>query len=174
MKFSKEKVDKLFDVLTKITDQNNIDASRIYNMDETGLSTVQKPQKILPRKGKHQVGAITSGERGTITTCVCCMSASGNYVPPMLIFKRMRMKNELKRGAAPGTQFTCSENGWITSEIFVKWLEHLIFSAKPTADKKVLLILDGHATHTKNLDANNLAMQNDIIMLSLPAYTTHH
>jgi hypothetical protein len=66
----------------------------------------------------------------------------------MLIFKRMKMKDELKRGATPGTQFTCSENNWITSEIFVKWLEHLISSTKPTADKKVLLILDGHATHT--------------------------
>jgi hypothetical protein len=79
---SKKKVDELFDVLTKIIDQSNINASRICNMDETGLSTVQKPQKILARKGKHQVGAITSGERGTNTTCVCCMSASGNYVPP--------------------------------------------------------------------------------------------
>jgi hypothetical protein len=84
----------------------------------------------------------------------------------------MRMKDELMRGAPPGTQFTCSLNGWITSEIFVKWLDHLISSAEPTADKKVL-ILDGHATHTKNFDAINLARQNGVIMFSLPAHTPH-
>ena len=38
---------------------------------------------------------------------------------------------------------------------------------------EVLLLLDGHTTHTKNLQAVNLARQNAVIMLSLPAHTTH-
>jgi len=33
-------------------------------MDESALTTVQNPSKIFASKGKKQVGAITSAERG--------------------------------------------------------------------------------------------------------------
>lgn len=139
-------------------------------MDATALSTVQKPQKILARKGKHQVGAITSGERGTNTTVIWALQGS---LSRQCSFSRVRFKNELAARAPPGTQFACSESGWITSEIFVQWFNHFIHTTKPTKEEKVLLLLDGHTTHTKNTAAINLAIDNGIIMLSLPAHTTH-
>ena len=60
-------------------------------MDESGLTSVQKPGKVTSVKGKKQVGGLLSGERGQTTTIVCCMSAAGQYLPPMMIFRRMRM-----------------------------------------------------------------------------------
>jgi hypothetical protein len=51
--FCKENVTEFFTVLDKIVQQNNLNAGQIFNMDETALSTVQKPQKVLARKGKH-------------------------------------------------------------------------------------------------------------------------
>lgn len=171
--FSKDQVKKFFDVLTVIVDENKLDGTVIFNMDETALSTVQKPQKVLAKRGKHQVGAITSGERGTNTTGICCMSAAGMFVPPMLIFRRLRFKDELTRGAPVGCQFACTESGWITTEVFLKWLEHFVATIGPTPDKKVLLILDGHTTHTKNIAAIEFARKNGVILLSLPAHTTH-
>ncbi|XP_030748263.1 uncharacterized protein LOC115876585 [Sitophilus oryzae] len=95
------------------------------------------------------------------------------YIPPMLIFKRIRFKDELKEGAPPGTIFACSESGWITSELFVKWLKHFINFVKPSKNNNVLLIMDGHTTHIKNLEAITLARENGIITISLPAHTTH-
>lgn len=171
--FNKEKVMSFFDILEKIVDEYQFDATRIYNMDETGLSTVQKPKRVLAKKGKHQVGSITSGERGTNTTCICCVSAAGHYIPPMLIFKRLRFKEELARGGPPGALYTCSESGWINSEIFVEWLRHFISTVKPTPSNTVLLIMDGHYCHTKNLEAIQLAKNNGVVMISLPAHTTH-
>ena len=47
-------------------------------MDASRLTTVQKLQKVLALKGKQQVGAITSAERGVNTTVV-------QYVPPMVL-----------------------------------------------------------------------------------------
>mgnify|MGYP007005582944 CR=1 FL=1 len=41
-----------------ILDEYKLTANQIYNVDETGLSTVHKPFKIIARKGKHQVGAL--------------------------------------------------------------------------------------------------------------------
>lgn len=62
------------------------------------------------------------------------------------------MKNELLDDAPPGFWGTCSDNGWITSQIFYDWFKKFVETVKPTKEKPVLLLLDGHASHTKNLD----------------------
>ena len=77
------------------------------------------------------------------------MNAAGEFIPPMVIFKRQRMNDCLSKGAPTGTVFGCSKNGWITSELFVQWLEHFIkyTKLKNSNNKQVLLLLDGHTTH---------------------------
>lgn len=172
--FNKENVQHFFDILLQIIDENKLDATRIFNVDESGYSTVQKKnQKILAKKGKKQVGAVSSAERGTNTTMVCCVSASGQYLPPMIIYKRLRWALELKTGAPPGGLVEISESGYINSDLFNKWLKHFVNVIKPNPEKKVLLLLDGHTTHSKNIDALNIAKDNGIILLQLPAHTTH-
>lgn len=101
------------------------------------------------------------------TTFVGCTSASGKYVPPMLIFKRMRMNDELKVGAPPGSLVEVSESEYITSSLFLKWLKSFINVVKPTTEKKVILVLDGHTTHSKNLEAIDLAREHGVIILQL-------
>lgn len=174
--FNKPTVQDFFNKLEAVMDEHNIkDPRQIYNMDETGLSTVQrKVRKVLAPKGKHQVGSITSGERGTTMTAVCCASAGGSFVPPLIIFKRKRAKDELQDGAPPGCIFAFNpESGYINKEIFFVWMQHFVENVKPTEDKKVLLILDGHTTHTKNLDAINYAKEHNVVLLSLPAHTSN-
>lgn len=108
------------------------------------------------------------------TTAVCCASAAGQYIPPMLIFKRTRAKDELMDGAPPGTVFAFNpDSGYINKELFVKYLHHFIDTVKPSNDHKVLLLLDGHTTHTKNPEALDLARQCRVVLLSLPGHTTH-
>ncbi|XP_063897876.1 uncharacterized protein LOC135118817 [Helicoverpa armigera] len=174
--FNKPAVTDFFNKLEAVCEKYNItEAQRIFNVDETGLSTVQrKTRKILALKGKRQVGAITSGERGTNTTAVCCANAAGNFIPPLIIFKRKRAKDELRDGAPPGAIFAFNpESGYINKDIFYLWLQHFIESVKPTPEKKVLLLLDGHASHTKNLKAITYAKQHGVVLLSFPAHTTH-
>ncbi|XP_065673859.1 uncharacterized protein LOC136090813 [Hydra vulgaris] len=143
-------------------------------MDETNLSTVPKSRhKIIAAKGKRQVGFLSSAEKGVTTTGVFCMNAAGNFLPPMVIFKRKRMKDELKDGAPSGSVFACNDSGWIDTELFEKWIYHFITYVKPSKDHPILLILHGHATHTKNLNAILKASKSGVIMLSLPPHTTH-
>ena len=59
------------------------------------------------------------------------------------------------------------------ADTYTKWLQHFVDFVKPTADKKVLLVLDGHSTHVKNLKAIELARKENVIMLCLPPHTTH-
>ena len=171
--FNRQRVDSFFQLLEKIVKEENVSSDRIYNMDETGFSAVQKPQKVFARKGKHQVGSITSCERGRNITFVCCVSASGQYIPPLVIYPRKNLKMELTEGAPPGSVFACQENGWINSDLFMKWFEHFVASVNPSQSRKVLLILDGHSTHTHNIDVIVRARDKGVIMLSLPPHCTH-
>ncbi|XP_076799909.1 uncharacterized protein LOC143445003 [Clavelina lepadiformis] len=167
--FNKPQIAKFFELIHEIYEKNNLTAARIYNMDESGINVVQKLSKVLAKKGKHQVGSITSQERGQNVTVICCMSAGGNFVPPSFIFPRVRMKD----GAPPGSMFTCQKKGWMNNDIFLEWIKHFIQHAKPSQEERVLLILDGHKSHTHNIEALELASKSGVIMLSLPPHTSH-
>jgi hypothetical protein len=57
----------------------------VYNADETGVYTVQVPNKIIAAKGKKQVGFVRSSERGTVDTVCVAVNVTGKCVPPMFV-----------------------------------------------------------------------------------------
>ncbi|XP_065650858.1 uncharacterized protein LOC136079024 [Hydra vulgaris] len=172
--FNKERVQSFFNLLSKLYMEEKLTSDRLYNMDETSLSTVQDGQiKIISARGKKRVGIMTISEQGNSVTAVVCVSAAGFYVPPILIYKRKRMKPEITNGAPPGTVFSTQEKGWMSNEGFLDWLNHFIKVVKPLKQSKVLLILDGHVTHSKNLAVIYLARNAGVRMVSLPPHTTH-
>ena len=79
----------------------------------------------------------------------------------------------LQNGAPAGAVCKVSDSGYINSELFVEYLQHFIAHVKPSPESPVVLVLDGHSSHTKNLEAIELARESGVIMLSLPAHTTH-
>ena len=94
--FNRKHVNEFYDKQQTLIDMHGFDGTRMFNMDESGITTVQKHCKVFGKKGKKQIGSLTSGETGVNTTVVCCMSAGGNFVPPMVIFKRKRMIESLR------------------------------------------------------------------------------
>lgn len=77
-----------FCLLDSIFEDNNLDATRIYDVDETGLTTVQKKlRRVVLKKGGSNICSVSSGERRVNKAAVCCVSAAGCYVPPVLIYK---------------------------------------------------------------------------------------
>lgn len=107
------------------------------------------------------------------TTLVACTSASGNYVPPMLIFKRVRSHPALASGAQSRSVVEVSESVYINSDLFVKWLRHFIAHVKPSNEQKVLILLNEHTTYSKNLTAITLVRNKCVLLLQLPGHTTH-
>ena len=108
MSFIPENVDKFFKLLENLMDLHHFTAHRVFNVDETGITTVQnKPPKLSQKKERSK--SATSADRRTLTTAMICMSAEGSYVPPMLIFPRMRMNPALSLDALPGTAFDCDQ-----------------------------------------------------------------
>jgi len=172
--FNQVNVNKFYDMLEDVQKTHLYPPHRVFNVDETGLMTVQsKTSKVFALKGRRQVGSLTSAERGVLSTFAVCMSAGGTFIPPFIIFPRQRMKAELQDGAPPGTAFACHTSGWMQSEIFTQWFDHFLKFAKPSKEDPVLLILDGHATHTKNLDFIEKARNNYTTVVCIPPHCSH-
>ena len=150
----------------------SLEPSHVWNVDETGLVTVHRPNKILASIGQKQVDKITSAERGKLITAVCAFNAAGTYVAPMLIFPRVYFNDRLLHGAPPQTVGVTSKSGWIDQGLFAKGLEHFIHMVKPSVEDPHVLLLDGHVSH-KSLEVVDLCRQNGITLLCFPPHTTH-
>ncbi|XP_065658716.1 uncharacterized protein LOC136083243 [Hydra vulgaris] len=115
--FNKHTVREFFQNLKTVRNRYKYNPNCIYNVDETGLTTVQKPVKVLAGRGSKQVGRITSAERGTLVTACCASNAIGNSIPPLFIFPR------------------------------VKFQDYMIKEGPPGCESPVLLLLDSHESH---------------------------
>lgn len=170
--FNRPQVERFFNNLKDICEKYNFGPSDIYNCDETGVSTVQKQAKVMTLKSNRQVGKLTSAERGKNVTVMFCTSAAGYFIPPLFIFPRQRVNERLMIGAPSESIALAQPNGWINAELFLKWIQHFVKFSKPSKEKPVLLILDGHSSH-KDLAVISYAKENHVHMLSTPPHTTH-
>ena len=105
---NRETVDEFFGKLGSVYGQLNLitKSMLIYNCDETGISVVHKPGKVIAELGHRNMYTVTSAERGKTHTVLSCVSASGYVLPPMIICPRKKSVPEsLKGGAIPGSYF---------------------------------------------------------------------
>jgi len=171
--FRRSEVNRFFDNLREVFAQG-VDPGMIYNIDETGLSTVQKQKDpILAPKGRKQVGKATSAEKGIAITAVCCISATGVYVPPMLVFPRKNFAKRLMIGAPPGAVCGCCASRWINSDLFIVWLKHFNKCSGASEDWKTVLLLDNHESNI-SLEAYELCRNSGITLISFAPHTSHH
>ncbi|CAH2091634.1 unnamed protein product [Euphydryas editha] len=146
------------------------DGTRVYNLDETSTTTVQKPQKVLAPK-RSNVCKVTSGERGVLVTTCCIVSATGHALPPAMIFPRKNFKAHMLHGAPAGTLGLASPTGWMNAELFVEVMNHFIKHSSASKENPALLILDNHESHL-SIDALNIAKSSGVTILTVPPHTT--
>lgn len=65
------------------------------------------------------------------------------------------------------------ESGWINKETFLVWFKKFVEHSNPGPTKPVLLIFDGHNSHTKSLELVNFARENNVVLICFPPHTTH-
>ena len=100
-------------------------------MDETGITNVQRPWKLVATKGARHIGKVTSGERGATVTVVCAINA-----PATNVYFSMKEDGGNFDERAPSESVNyCSPNGWIDADVFVKWLKHLAASTNALVQK---------------------------------------
>jgi hypothetical protein len=72
--FNKANADTFYSVLKLVhlneDGSRKIKAENIYNADETGFNICHKPHKVVAKRGKKYVEAVTSAQRGRNTNVV--------------------------------------------------------------------------------------------------------
>lgn len=170
--FNKSNVKAFFDNLKEILTKHKFEPGAIYNVDETALTTVHKPAKILAQKNVKQVGIATSAERGTLVTLAGCISAQGSAIPPFLIWPRVNFKQSMLNGTPPGTSGAAHQSGWMNQAIFLEWLEHFKKHSRCSASQPVLLLMDNHGSHV-SIGLIDYAKENGITLLPFPPHCSH-
>lgn len=73
--------------------------SRDFNEDETDRTLVQNKHRKNRILSKHHIGALSAAERGYLMTAAASMSAAGDFIPPLIIFRPKNFNRFFIRGA---------------------------------------------------------------------------
>lgn len=166
-------LDIYFDLLNKATTFIK-SPDRIFNVDETGITTVAtKRSKVITLRGTRRVQAIASTERGSLTTIILTMSATGQYIPPLIVYPNKKPPNDVTVPTGSKFSYSNKKKGWSNTEIFSEYIDHFIEYTKPTKNDPVLLILDNHTSHMA-VEIAEKCRNNHIIVLTLPPHTSHY
>lgn len=172
--FNKTTVGDFFDKVDNVMQRKKFRPSDIFNLDETGVTTVPPVAKVIGQKGEKQVGQVTSRERGELMTQVGIICANGNSLPPVFIFPRVRFdKQRMMAGAAPGALGLVHKSGWMTTDNFVLVLKFFKDNVRCDKEHPVLILMDNHESHI-SLEGVNFCRDNGITILTLPPHTSNH
>lgn len=171
--FNRETVNTFFNNLKNDMDRHPSfgNGCRVYNLDETATTTVQKPQKVMAFKGRHNLGKVNSGEKRTLVTTCAIVCASRQALPPVLVFPRKNYKDFMLTGAPPGSLGLATPSGWMKTELFVQVMKHFIKHTCASPENPALLIMDNHESHL-SIDALDLAKMSGVCVLTLHPHTT--
>lgn len=139
-------------------------AQDIFNADETGLFFRTLPSKSMVQKGESAAGIKTSKDR--ISVLLSC-SATGEKLRPLIIGKSENPR--CFRGTnihALGVDYYFNKKAWMTSVIFVDWLQKLNNKFK-LQNRKIILFIDNCSSHSI-ITLSNIKLQ------LLPKNTTSH
>jgi hypothetical protein len=82
------------------------------------------------------------------------------------------MKPAVLDEVPPGAWAECHESVWIQGKIFLSWFKRFIQFSRASKNNYVLLLLDGHASHTKTFQLIDLARGNRVVLLCSPPRCT--
>ncbi|XP_060564207.1 uncharacterized protein LOC132723495 [Ruditapes philippinarum] len=166
-------VENYFNDLGKIIQDLNLSSINIWNCDETGLNFEHCPVNVIAERGTTVVSK--TSQKSSNLTIMACVNAAGDAMPPLIITKGKTVKSlhGFKTIDAPkDTVWSYQEKGWITDEIGERWFNQ-VFIKQCGPKRPQLLVFDDHSSH-ETLAIIERAIEENIILLSLPPHTTHY
>lgn len=148
----------------------------VFNCDETGFCTDPRRLKAIGEKGVP-LSRVSGGSGRESISVLATVSADGQCLPPLIIFKGVAVQARWTTGNAyPGTLYTTSSNGWMEEQIFNEWLTKSFIPhvmqlrlTRNMPDQAAILVYDGHKTHI-SYRIIKASLDNNIQLVKLPAH----
>eukprot|EP00116_Pleurobrachia_bachei_P003132 sb/3463394/ len=166
-------VTQFFDLAEKKAEEGGYTDKRlrVWNTDETGLSTNATGSKLIYKRGTKDVQLIQANEGKAQYTVLFACSAAGEFLPPYVVYKSKHLHSTWVENGPPGTMYNCSDSGWMEMDTFAEWFEKLFVPHVKHYEKPLVLYFDGHASHM-SARTIYLAIAEQIYLICLPAHTS--
>ena len=150
------------------------DPSRIGNADEANFACESKPGLVVSGLGQHSFQVENSATKHNVTL-MCCALANGSYIKPFTIFSGTILTSKIKASSArTGLKCICTPKGWMDSDAFLFWIEHVLHPELVLLETEFpfILTVDGFSGHKSEIIAET-CLNLQIILVLLPPNTTH-
>ena len=171
--FNKPNVEIFFNNLQVALERHAYQPHSIWNLDDTGITTVQKSPRIVAEEGAKQIGQVTSHEKGALVTMCCCANAVGLALPPAYIFPRVHFKQHILCDAPNGSLGLACKSGWMTKELFVEIFNRSLKFMNASKSNSALLVMDNHRSHLSDALVN-AARDHDVTIVTFSPHCNHH
>jgi hypothetical protein len=151
-----------------------IRAEDTWNIDETGIGLgVCNNSQVIASSSKRKA-YVKSPENREWVSIVEVVSASGQKLRPLVIFKGKNLQTTwFPSESVPDWFFTTFENGWTSNNIGIEWLRRIFIpESAQTPGANRLLILDGHGSHVTT-EFMWTCYQNKIYCIYLLPHSSH-
>lgn len=153
-----EKIESFHTFVVNKRAEDEFDDHLIINMDETPVYFDLVPGKTVNEKGAKSVLVRTTGNEKRHFTVVLAVSANGDVLPPMVIFKG---KRELKFDFPKDWVVTVQEKGWMDGELMLRWIKDIYL--KFTKKDRSMLVLDSFRGHLTDKVKKSLRKGNSVM-----------
>ena len=143
----------------------------IFNYDETNLSDNPGTKKCVFKRGcKYPERIMTSTKSST--SVMFCGSASGEILPPYVVYKADHIWSTWTEGGPRGSRFNRSKSGWFDVVSFTDWFETSFIPTVANRPGRKVLIGDNLSSHFSKR-VLKLAAEHNIQFVCLPSNATH-
>lgn len=151
-----------------------VEPHRIFNMDETAFFLNPKGNKVLAAKGEKSVYQQVNSDEKECFTVLLGGNAAGQVLPPMVIFKYLRIPRELSLSIPVTWGIGRSDSGWMTMETFYEYICNIFHKwlNDNGIQRPVILFMDGHTSHM-SFHVSKFCSENGIILIALFPNATH-
>ena len=155
----------------------NFPPENIINIDETGLNGFTNvPKRTNEVKGTRKTEIKKTSEKIKSMTLVVTVSASGKMYRPTILYKGARitkqlepLKNYLDKNPEKGL-LVMNKSGYMMTK--KTWMDHIRSIQKSFPRGVILLLVDGHQSHT-SLEFARFCEDKLIIVIFFPSHMSH-
>ena len=143
-KLSRESLAAYFEHLRESLD--GVDPSQVYNYDETNFTDDPTRKKCIVRRGIHRHERSTNFSKQAFSV-MFCGSATGVYLPPMIVYKAKHMYDGWAKDGIKGAKYSATESGWFNMTTFEQWFDEIFLPHVRDVEGPKVLIGDNHGSH---------------------------
>ena len=167
-KVDPSEIKKYFENLEKVVE--GVPPANILNYDETNLADNPGTKKCIFRRGVKYPERIINHSKGNISL-MFCGSATGELLPPYVIYKAKNLYNTWVEGGPQGTRFGVSKNGWMNTENYDEWFSSIVVPWARRREGRKVIIGDNLSSHISHFVLQECKKHNIDFILLLPNST---